>query len=134
MRLVNKKRLNRPLKSRSREAYSNSRDIRRFSIDESWRHDMYGLKRFEREVPEISKEILPPLASLHTNGYPLAPDVLFAMALKYFRYGECLWEDFDKQNTLLSLVRDAAKQGNKPARAIVYRLHEYFEKECAQQR
>ena len=71
-------------------------------------------------------KILPPLRTLFEKHNLLAPDVLFAMVLKYLIYGRRLLEKPELQDLLLSLITEAAKQGNVPARAIIYRVHEYF--------
>ena len=83
-------------------------------------------KQVNWDTPEISKLITPVFKAALMRGETMPAGILHSLIVRLLSQGPDLDFQTDDRDLLLSLVCAAARQGQRPSKFIVFRLHEYF--------
>lgn len=79
------------------------------------------------DMPEISKRIADGLKIAFTRNERLSPPILYALIVKLLAQGHILDSNTNDRNLLLDILCAAARQGHRPSRSMIFRVHKYFD-------
>ena len=79
------------------------------------------------DMQEISQTIAEGLKMAFTRNERFSPGILYALIMKLLAQGQLLDSNTNDRNLLLDLLCAAARQGHRPSRSIIFRVHEYFD-------
>lgn len=78
------------------------------------------------DTPEISETITPVFKAAFIRGQTMPAGILHSLIVRLLSQGPDLDFQTDDRDLLLSLVCAAARQGQRPSKFMIFRVHEYF--------